>query len=135
MTNGSKLTLWFEGGDNFAQFSAMVSAQGFSGETSYILYATQVRSFLQKLTVFPLTEPALLTVGEEFDDGPLLQLEVRPVDRIGNLQVRVMLSADDDRNRRVETDFLCVYSDLERFAGDVVICLQSGGEATLAPAS
>lgn len=131
MTDRSKFALWFEGGDNFAQFSAMVSARGFSGETSYILYASQVRSFLEKLVVFPMTEPALLTVGEEFDDGPLLKLDVRPADRIGNLRVRVMLSADDDRNRRVSTDFLCVYSDLERFVAEVTNCLQSGGEATL----
>lgn len=132
ISDQNKLTLWFEGGDDLGQFNAMVSASGFSGETGYVVLPGQVREFLDALATFPIAVPAALTIGEEFEDGPLLKLIISPDDRRGSLRVQVSLAADDDRTRRVSTDFLCVYSDVERFIGEVEIGLQSGGTAILA---
>ena len=132
MSHQDKFTIWFEGGEDLGDFGAMVSAGGFSGETGYAVYPDQVREFLDSLANFPVTAPVALTIGDEFDDGPLLTLVISPDDRRGTLRVDVSLAADDDRTRRVSTDFLCVYSDVERFAGEVETALQSGGTAMLA---
>lgn len=132
MSDQNKLALWFEGGDDLGQFDAMVSASGFSGETGYVVFIGQVRKFLDALANFPIAIPVALTIGEEFEDGPLLALVISPDDRRGSLRVQVSLAADDDRTRRVSTDFLCVYSDIERFASEVESALRSGGTAILA---
>ncbi|MFM7378670.1 MAG: hypothetical protein ACKO1O_11175 [Erythrobacter sp.] len=131
MSDQNRLTLWFEGGDDLGQFNAMVSANGFSGETGYVVFPGQVREFLRALAIFPISVPVALTIGEEFEDGPLLALVISPNDRRGSLRVRVSLAADDDRTRRVSTDFLSVYSDVERFARAIESGLQSGGTAVL----
>ena len=131
MSDQNKLTLWFEGGDDLGQFNAMVSANGFSGETGYVVFPGQVREFLRALSIFPISVPVALTIGEEFEDGPLLALVISPDDRRGSLRVRISLAADDDRTRRVSTDFLSVYSDVERFARAIESGLQSGGTAVL----
>ena len=131
MSDQNKLTFWFEGGEDLGRFVAEVSASGFSGETGYVVHAQQVREFLNALADFPIVSPIALTIGEEFPDGPLVALIIGPDDRRGTLRVQVSLAADDDRACRVSTSFLCVYSDVERFAKEVESGLLSGGTAIL----
>jgi len=131
MANQDRLSLWFEGGDNFAQFEAQVSASGFSGETGYVVFGQHVRNFLDALARFPITDEITLEIGQEFPDGPLLVLAIGPADGRGTLRVRVSLAADDDRSRRVSTSFSCVYADVERFAQEAEDSLRLGGTAIL----
>ncbi|WP_434405028.1 hypothetical protein [Sphingobium sp. DN12] len=131
MCDQSKFILWFEGGDDLSQFNATVTANGFSGETGYVTSPDQINDFLDRLTSFPIADLITLTIGEEFQDGPLLVLTIEPADRRGSLRVQVCLAADDNRSRKVSTDFLCVYSDVERFARGVESALRLGGVATL----
>jgi len=131
MHDQSRFTFWFEGGSDLGQFGAMVSANGFSGETGYVVFAGQIKSFLDALTDFPIVKRVALTIGEEFEDGPLLALTIEPDDQRGTLRAGVILKAYDDRAFSVSTSFLCVYSDIERFAGELRGSLHSGGTATL----
>lgn len=131
MSTRSNFTLWFAGSGDPDHFSATVSAGGFTGATEYVVFQNQMRDFLGGLVVFPILKPAVLTIGAEFNDGPLLALTVEPADGRGGLRVKVHLAADNNRARSVSTDFLCVHSDVERFAREVKGCLQSGGAATL----
>ncbi|MGB7654457.1 MAG: hypothetical protein WBL74_03145 [Novosphingobium sp.] len=133
MAEKMELSFWFEGGENHAQFSAIVAANGFSGETGYVTYPSHWREFLDGIGHYPITDTIALTIGEEFEDGPLLTLAIGPEDRRGGLRVHVSLAANQDRSRKVSTDFGCVYSDVIRFAGEAEIGLRMGGTAVLAP--
>jgi len=132
MADQDRLSLWFEGGEDPAQFEAQVSASGFSGQTGYVVSAQQVQNFLDALAQFPITDEVTLEIGQEFPDGPLLTLKIGPADGRGTLNVRTSLAADNDRTRRVSTSFSCVYSDVERFARQAEDSLRSGGTAILA---
>jgi len=49
MARKDELSFWFEGGENCAQFSAIVTANGFSGETGYVTFPSDWQEFWSEL--------------------------------------------------------------------------------------
>ena len=135
MGNPGKLAVRIAEPDSLRQVEVAVSAAGFSSITSYVVDDFIILQFSDALASYPFSEPARLIVGEEFPDGPLIDIAIEPLGRLGELRVGVSLAADYDRAIRISTSFRCVYSDLDSFRHQLEGLIASGGEALLCSSS
>jgi hypothetical protein len=119
------------GHSEYGTIGAQITAEGWSGDTYYAAAPDEFAAFIAGLCALPAPQPLTLIIGGEFQDGPLIRLDVVQTSPRGLFRVDVTLVDCRDRRRRLSTDIATDYAAMAAFGQDLKRILRLGGEAVL----
>jgi hypothetical protein len=122
--------------DDFGWLGAEVHTANFSGSGGFWVQWQDVVEFAEKLKQYPILpdEPVKEQWGFEMQEGDdlILSMEVVPLNRTGNLGVRVEMADHIDREHRLRTSFVTNYAEVASFASALsAVMAKSAEEAVL----
>jgi len=121
--------------DDFGRLSIAVETERFAGRGGFWVQWQDVREFGESLGAYPIgvDEPISVQWGYDMQEGDdlILQIEIAPLKKTGDLRVRVEIADDHEPTQRVRASFVTNYPDLAAFQTEIAKLMDREAESAV----